>query len=296
MDAAALLRLWVAAYSKWPPAVEAWMAGHSGLGVSAGPRADEAEEWSRVGEEVVQSLGGKNFDAMHVAIAVGRMASMMGAQIFFQKLGQLQLVANPLKRKRAADTQVLLGKLQHKFLVKPCADAWKEIFETCSDVEPVRAPEDVEQLRTTIQHLNAWLKGFPQRFSLGGSAADDGKLEAGYIRKHILRKFVLALTKKVPKHVSSALLWKDTLCAVPDRGCHTSDVDGSASWGKIEAEYGMQPLLISCWACLFHAVPKESLERHFRRPGPKLLEAAVELKSRNGYAPSPAMLAEHLTV
>ena len=54
------------------------------------------------------------------------------------------------------------------------------------------------------------------------------------------------------------------------------------------------PLMISCWACLFGAVPKAQLERVFAQPGPKVVEAARELLSQNGHAPAPAMVAAHL--
>ena len=85
LDAKALLRLWAAAHMKWPAAVDAWMAGHRGLCVSASPGADVAQGLSSVGDEVCLALRGKTFDSMRDAISAGRMATTMGAQIFFQK-------------------------------------------------------------------------------------------------------------------------------------------------------------------------------------------------------------------
>jgi len=239
-------------------------------------------------------MSGKTFDAMHDAISVGRMASQMGAQVFFQKLGQIENVQNTRKRKPGLQTHVYLGKTQQKFRLETRAGAWPEILETCSGIEPVRVPEDLAQLRTTIQKLNQWLKEFPARMSQGSTSAEDENLETGYIRKRILRKFVLALTNRAPKHVSAALTWKDSLCAVPDRCSHTSVIEGAETWGQLELEYGMHPLMIPCWCCLLGAVPKASYERYFVRLGPKLLAAAVELEARDGFAPSPVMMAEHL--
>ena len=180
------------------------------------------------------------------------------------------------------------------FRVVPTPDAWSELFRKCMDVDPVRAPENVEQFRDAAHNLNAWLKRFPQRYCQGGKAKDDEKLDAGYTRKLILRKFLLALGNKTPKAVTAALTWKDTLCAVPDRGGHASAVDGAATWERIEADYGMHPLMISCWACLFGAVPKAQLGRIFARPGPRVVVAARELVSQNGFPPTPAMVAAHL--
>ena len=246
--------------------------------------------------EVVQCLSGKTLDAMHQAISTGRMACMMGAQIFFQRLGQLEPVLNPKKRKTPTDeTHVVLGKQRQTFRVVPVPATWSELFGLCSDVDPIRVPEDVEQLRGIIQTLNAWLKRFPQKYHQGGKAKDDEKLNAGYIRKHILRKFLLALTNKTPKAVTGALTWKDTLCAVPDRGGHARELDGAATWERIEADYGMNPLMISCWACLFGAVPKAQQDSIFARPTPQLVQAARELVCQNGLAPAPMMLAAHLT-
>ena len=239
-------------------------------------------------------MNGKPLESMHEAISKGRMASTMGAQIFFQRLGQLEPIENSNKRKRTAETHVVLGKLQQKFRVVPIPNAWSELFRLAADVDPIRAPENVEQLRDTIQNLNAWLKRFPPRYCQGGRANDDENLVRGYIRKHILRKFLLALVNKTPKAVTAALTWKDTLCAVPDRGGHASEFDGEVTWERIEADYGMHPLMISCWACLFGAVPKAQLERVFAQPGPKVVEAARELLSQNGHAPAPAMVAAHL--
>ena len=146
LDAAALLRLWAAAYMKWPPAIDAWQRGHAhlgGPGVSAGPcggdsvsAAPRADDWSSIGMEVVQSLSGKTLGAMHEAISAGRMASTMGAQIFFQRLGQLEPIGNSNKRKRTAETHVVLGKLQEKFRVVHIPDVWSELFRVARTLTP----------------------------------------------------------------------------------------------------------------------------------------------------------------
>ena len=123
--------------------------------------------------EVVQCLSGKTLHAMHEAISTGRMASTMGAQIFFQRLGQLEPIGNSNKRKRTAETHVVLGKLQEKFRVVHIPDVWSELFRVARTVDSIRAPENVEQLRDTIQNLNAWLKRFPPRYCQGGSGKND---------------------------------------------------------------------------------------------------------------------------
>ena len=186
---------------------------------------------------------------------------------------------------------MLLGKGQQPFRVKPSWGVWLRILEASSDLESVRVPGTAAEFQQTILKLSTWSKRFPKGFSLGDRAANDDNLETGYVRKHVLRKFLLALSKRAPKPVSSAMLWKDALGAVPDRGGHTAGIDGATTWGKLEDEYGVHPLMISCWACLLHAVPKKSIDAYFRRPGPKLLKEAIKLEACSGYAPSPAMLA-----
>ena len=71
-----LLRLWAAAFMKWPLAIASWSA--------AAASARSERDWARAAGQVARAVDGNAMDFMHASISKGRMAPLMGAQSFLQ--------------------------------------------------------------------------------------------------------------------------------------------------------------------------------------------------------------------
>ena len=116
---------------------------------------------------------------------------------------------------------------------------------------------------------------------------------AGYLRKHIVRKFLLSATQQSSEETRAdfkRLHWGDLAPAIPDTGEHTATLREDASWGEIEDIFGLHPVMVPCWACLLAAVPDDK-QAWFRNASPALLEKGLAMSQASGMAPTPETIA-----
>ena len=121
----AVVRLWVAAFLKWPRAIKAWRVAAPRVerGVSARSRLSS---WASAARSVAKACSGHQDTVMHDSISAGRMAAVMGAQVFLQKVGQCLRNGNGDGLKGHV---VTLGKQQQAFHVTSDTGVWAEILK-----------------------------------------------------------------------------------------------------------------------------------------------------------------------
>ncbi len=101
LDKNALLWLWAAAYMRWPEAIKAWTkATATERGASACSSRWRAEDWARASASVAKVVSGKAMEWIHDSISTGRMAQVMGAQVFLQWVCQREKPERKTKARR----------------------------------------------------------------------------------------------------------------------------------------------------------------------------------------------------
>ncbi len=298
---------------KWPEAVEAWSAATAtargvsaraeaawpwpeGRGVSASPGRRAARRFFRVkaSASVAKAVSGKPLWDMHSAISRGSAGSALGVQMGLRRLGVCADAGgtpapakNLKKRKRSDDPgAVHLGKCQSPFRVDLVGGAkvWKAVL----DMDPlaIDMPQTPEELARAIALLDEWLRCFPSEFQQGGARS--------YIRMHIARKFVMSMSRRAPRGAMRAMRWAELVPANADKQRLTAALPSDATWGDIEDQFGMHPLMIAAWCCSLGGVPDKSWH-HFENPSARVREVALGMqRERGGLAPNARELAERL--
>jgi hypothetical protein len=78
--------------------------------------------------------------------------------------------------------------------------------------------------------------------------------------------------------------WAQLRCANPDANKYTECVSSSATWAELEKFWGLNPLMIACWACFLGAVPG-TVRKHLIVPDSRVPEVAKRLKFERGFWP-----------
>ena len=268
-----LLRLWAAAFMKWPLAIASWSA--------AAASARSERDWARAAGQVARAVDGNAMDFMHASISKGRMASLMGVQSFLQRLGQCHKIEQG-QQHGSASIIVRLGKTQLQCRLSDSPAVWKEILRIRAP--DITMPQTAEEFLEVMRALNAWFAKFPPVFSQGKGE------NAGYIRQHLLRKFALAMSRRAPRGAMGSIRWSDLRFLNPDQTGLTAAIDEWTTWQELEDRFGLHPLMISCWCCLLSQVPSDSWHL-FVTPSAKLPEAVHQLRHEHeGVPPAPAAL------
>ena len=283
----AMLRLWAAAYMKWPEAVEAWRAAIAAeFSEDRGVSARSAAAWAQASARVAAAVNGKTMPDMHSAISRGSAASSMGAQIWLRRLGVCTSAG--AKRKRDGEPDVVhVGKGQTALRVDPAGGAamWKAVLDM-TPFPTFAMPQTPEELARVIHSLDAWLRRFPSALQQGGA-------RDSYIRKHIVRKFVLYLTKRAPRGAMRAMQWGELAPANADKKKLTAALPSDATWGEIEDQFGMHPLMVAAWCCSLAGVP-DKFWQHFEDPSARVREVALAMQRERSFPPNARELAERL--
>ena len=76
------------------------------------------------------------------------------------------------------------------------------------------------------------------------------------------------------------------------RGQKVKQVTGQ----DIRLQYGLSPLMVTCWACFVHRCPPEDLRALMALPASRLLLTAAQMHEDEGVSPSPARLIQRLSM
>ena len=144
-------------------------------------------------------------------------------------------------------------------------------------------PTSPPEAKVFMQSLNDWLMTFPKDF---GHSSD-----GGYVRKSFLRKIALWAQQKSPTAWADMSM-AEILAITPDKCGFLRALPNAWSAARVENKFGINAMMVPCWACSFHAVP-QSKRDVFEKPVAKLLWQVLKVRrERGGYEPNMKTLAE----
>ena len=251
VDGHQLLRMWVGACLKLPQAVESWVValGNWGQpGVSAGGPRD-AKGYAEAMLAIVPAI--VPCDAWQQRnLQTGNQGFWLGPGALIKKLN---MVRDPKRRKvcKVADGHNDIPYLGAASDVCHEEDVWRVLVALADSFDlqqPMGLPLPTGPLeaRNFVRVLSEWLATFPKTFG------HDSK--AGYVKKHIVRKLVMWARQKQPS------AWRDfTVSEIidisPDQYDLLNAVPKTWTAADLEMKFGLDAIMIPCWACLFHGVP-----------------------------------------
>ena len=232
------------------------------------------------------------------------MACIMGAQIWLQRLGNITKEEPTKKRRRSKtkdNTPLLVGKHSETFWINRKSEAiWGNIVDIANSTQPIKVPRTAEEMVVFISDLSNWLARFPAAMRHSTDLNHETlikDLSLAYIRRHVLRKMVLAVCRALPSNEAfHSLTLSDLSLANCDRGGHVSCLPATTTWGALEHMFGMHPLMISCWACLFADLTEAERTPFNANLGMQFKKAAETLaEGHDGAPPSLRTLASHIS-
>ena len=77
-----------------------------------------------------------------------------------------------------------------------------------------------------------------------------------------------------------------------DKNGYLADLDAGLTWKQLNQLFGMNPLMISCWACLFRGVKTDAQKEVFQEASMRLWNIARQLSAEHdGVEPNMRSLA-----
>ena len=157
---------------------------------------------------------------------------------------------------------------------------WEKIVAKTPDF--LEVPKTSAQAAQTLKDLDGWLASFPAELQQGKGEEAQNR---AYIRKHLVRKFVLSIERRNPG-VMADVTWEQLRCANPDSNMYTASISPSATWGELEAFWGLNPLMLECWTCFLGAVPS-TIRKCLLVLDSRFPEVAGRRKTQLGFWPPP---------
>ena len=145
-------------------------------------------------------------------------------------------------------------------------------------------PKTVEETLLFAKRVAEFLAEFPKNFGHGKS--DDVDLNSGYIRKCIVRKFIVWARRHTPSDIWDAWTLEQVLMVTPDKLNLLEGVTKTWNGHQIKRNFAVSSFMLSCWACLFHAVDNKYREA-LLTPSVQLQQLCLQMKQENkGCEPS----------
>jgi hypothetical protein len=287
-----LLKLAIAAFLKWPEAIEEWaVQTHKVVRMSG-------EEYAAAMVAVIRKFDRRKMIWMHDQISQKRQHALLGPVVLMQALGMLIKDSDNapevlhLGRGHEGTGQKVYGLLAHH------KDTWTQLVMLADRTPTITAPQAKEEIEGFINNMGHFLCAFPSSFGMGNmnhqSTTDPTK---AYKRKHVLRKLVLLAphwaevhgfsastsilrasdtkeppsTTQTPAASQTSLPWwrwrltgtiwenitMESMRAIcPDREKLCEAIAGSTTAAQVEHRFGMHALMLTCWACCLHGVPQ----------------------------------------
>jgi hypothetical protein len=181
-----LLKLAIAAFLKWPEAIEEWaVQTYKAVRMSG-------EEYAAAMVAVIRKFDRRQMIWMHDQISQKRQHCLLGPVVLMQALGMLTKDTNKapevlhLGKGHEGTGQQVYGLLANH------TDMWTRLVELADCTPTIAVPQAKEEIEGFIANMGEFLCGFPSSFGMGSmkhqSTTDPTK---AYKRKHVLRKLVL---------------------------------------------------------------------------------------------------------
>ena len=203
----------------------------------------------------------------HKQHSTGQQHILLGAHALFKVMGMLE------SREDAENILVRLGK--HGCLVDVYCNhnKWEDLVAVVHDFGVMRPgglalPEDDAGTRTFVKVVAQYPKAFPKSFG-HGQAVEEGSCTR-YVFKHILRKIILWAQSR-----TSLVIWRswpinEISAVTPGKRNLLSALAPAMTADKAQNIFGVNAVMISCWACPFHGVQAKNL--------PAFTEASAKVK------------------
>ena len=134
---------------------------------------------------------------------------------------------------------------------------WANLIKIAKDFddrypEGLSLPKTVEETLLFAKRVAEFLVEFPKKFGLGTLDGEDKN--SGYLRKHIVRKFVEWARGHTPSDSWDAWTLEQVLEVTPDKMNLLRGVPQTWDGQQIKKRFAVSSFMFSCWACLFHGV------------------------------------------
>ena len=269
----------LAIFMKEPAAVQAFARHASKL-----PEMYEATQLVEALVATIRDLDGKRCCATGAAMGTSRASRSFSGLAFVGR--NLGLLAAPSSGPQGnMGLEVSLGPGQDRWLLASAAGPWHEaVGKVRSLVSRCRAaparPQNSADLAAYALSVSSILKSLPSCWALGG----------GYVCLSVLRKLLLgelAVSGLDDAFCSSALTLSDMQAWVPDVGQRLGSLPGETPLAEIRRTFGVHPLELSMWACLWHGALRSAQDQDLGLMVSELAVVAVSLRQRRGTNPSP---------
>ncbi len=266
----ALLRMWVAAFIKLPTAVAAWTKGFPAFSQNPQPA-----EWTEMYAAATQALATELRSSSSSAameweseqVTTGYHTAIFGPLELFKRLGATPRPSQTSTEQTLPPTtprtpvQLLWGKRRVEHQVVCTKSMWKDLVDVAEKTPTIKAPTSMEEAFHVVRALCHFLGSFPRVWGHGPpvvfEGGHDSESSTGYVRKHLLRKFILWFQHRFGDEAWEKFTVTEVLFCTPDRGGFLAPLRQDATASELRERFGTSAFMISCWACLFNGVKQE---------------------------------------
>ena len=172
----------------------------------------------------------------------------------------------------------------------PKTAVWKELLVHASAFDEkfshgLGLPQSHAELQAFIEAVDLFLQGFPTAFGYAEKAMEtkkatqstDAEENTYYCRRFILRKILLWVHSKTDAGIWEQVRLADLRRVSADKKCVLHQLEDSMTWIQATHRFTVNPLMISCWACLFGQVVKPAHRKVFDHADAHLQQIALQL-------------------
>ena len=153
----------------------------------------------------------------------------------------------------------------------------------------VRCEIRAQLLQAFIEAVDLFLQWFLTAFGYAEKAAEtqkatqspDAEENTHYCRRFILRMILLWVHSKTDAGIWEQVRLADLRRVSADKKCVLHQLEDSMTWIQATHRFTVNPLMISCWACLFGQVVKPAHRKVFDHPDAHLWQIALQLTRRH---------------
>ena len=189
---------------------------------------------------------------------------------------------------------VSLGRKHTSYHIVPKTAVWKELLVHASAFDAkfshgLGLPQSHAELQAFIEAVDLFLQGFPTAFGYAEKAMEtkkatqstDAEENTYYCRRFILRKILLWVHSKTDAGIWEQVRVADLRRVCADKKCVLHQLEDSMTWIQATHRFTVNPLMISCWACLFGQVVKAEHRKVFDHADARLWQIALQLTEQH---------------
>ena len=292
------LQLWVAMFLKVPSATKAWAVEATAMNLRS--RASGTSPTERE-YAAAMAAASRNFDFFDTTEGLdadysivgdrpethGSQGLIFGPLTFWRKVGMLH---RHVGGDEDADAVTIVYGPK-SYTLHMTGTKWNALVEAAARAPPLTLPTTAEETMHFAHGFSEFLVSLPGTFG-NGSLNVNPRTDTGYVRKTLVRKLVLWAQRRTP-----VTIWKETRVSdfrkyTPDKKGFLRTLDQDLMAHELEKFFGVNPWMLSCWACFFGAVPVK--HRVFFTGELSTWHCVLQLRSASGRDPSLIQVGKEL--